>query len=290
MSDPTPPTAGHPYRAFVEALVTATRAGQDLPLGGLGPLPRRPSVDRAATVMVLAPHPDDECITGALPLRLLRRNGAQVVAVPVTLGSNRARRAGRLAELEGACGFLGFDLMLPPPEARSADPAAWRRAADALAVLIERAQPQLLLYPHATDWNRTHMGTHLLAVDALRLLPASFSCQVAETEYWSTMPAPNLMVESTAEETADLVAAISFYVGEVQRNPFHLRLPAWMQDNVRRGGEVVGGQGVTAPDFGFATLYGVRRLHEGKLEPAYSGGRHLPAEADPGAFFSSLAS
>src|SRR5687768_7252191 len=191
MSEKDPPAAGHPYGRFVADLVTAARAGQDLPLGGLAPLPRRPATPDAPTVMVLAPHPDDECITGALPLRLLRQAGARVVAVPVTLGSNRARRVGRLAELRGACAFLGFDLVLPPPEAqeritpeaRAADPAPWRGACEAMAAIIEAARPALLLYPHASDWNRTHMGTHLLALDALAMLPAGFSCQVAETEY-----------------------------------------------------------------------------------------------------------
>jgi N-acetylglucosamine malate deacetylase 1 len=292
MTDKDPPAAPNPYRAFVDGVVTATRSGQALPLGGLAPRPRPPRSPGvpAPTVMVLAPHPDDECITGALPLRLMRQAGAQVLAVPVTLGSNKGRRAGRLGELRGACAFLGFDVALPPPEAqeritpeaRAADPDQWRRATGALAAIIAAARPALLLYPHASDWNRTHMGTHLLALDALALLPAEFTCQVAETEYWATMPAPNLLVESSAEEVADLVAAVAFYAGEVQRNPFHLRLPAWMQDNVRRGGEVVGGQGGAAPAFEFATLYRTGRWQAGSFTAAPAP-QLLAAGADPAA-------
>ena len=48
------------------------------------------------------------------------------------------------------------------------------------------------------------------------------------------MPEPNLMVENTADEVAELIGALSHHRGELERNPFHLRLPAWMQDNVRR--------------------------------------------------------
>jgi hypothetical protein len=70
-------------------------------------------------------------------------------------------------------------------------------------------------------------------------------------------------------------------VGEVRRNPYHLLLPAWMQDNVRRGGELVGGQGQAAPDFVFATLYQLRRWREGKLQSFYSGGKHLAATVNP---------
>jgi hypothetical protein len=36
-----------------------------------------------------------------------------------------------------------------------------------------------------------------------------------------------------------------------------------MQDNVRRGGELVGGQGESAPDYSFATLYRLRHWKNG---------------------------
>ena len=49
-------------------------------------------------VLILAPHPDDECITGLLPLRLRRECGFEVWAAPVTLGSRRERRAARLRD------------------------------------------------------------------------------------------------------------------------------------------------------------------------------------------------
>jgi hypothetical protein len=89
------------------------------------------------------------------------------------------------------------------------------------------------------------------------------------------------MVESSPEDVGHLMAALSFHAGEVRRNPYHLRLPAWMMDNVRRGGEVVGGQGGAAPAFTYATLYRASRWREGRLQPAYESGRLLPASADP---------
>ena len=42
-----------------------------------------------------------------------------------------------------------------------------------------------------------------------------------------------------------------------------------MQDNVRRGGELVGGQGGAAPDFTFATLYRLRQWQDGALHFVY---------------------
>jgi hypothetical protein len=103
----------------------------------------------------------------------------------------------------------------------------------------------------------------------------SFSTTLVETEFWGQTQDPNLMVESSMQEVADLVAALSHHRGEVERNPFHLRLPAWMQDNVRRGAEVVGGQGGDAPDFDFATLYKLSRWDQSKQYLLWNKGKVL---------------
>lgn len=77
-------------------------------------------------------------------------------------------------------------------------------------------------------------------------MPGEFSCHTVETEFWSTTRNPNVMVQLDCEHVATLVAALACHAGEVQRNPYHLRLPATLMDNVRRGAEVVGGQGQAA--------------------------------------------
>jgi hypothetical protein len=83
-------------------------------------------------------------------------------------------------------------------------------------------------------------------------------------------------VESSVRDVTELVTALSFHAGEVRRSPYHLRLPAWMQDNVRRGSELIGGAGGTAADFNFATLYRVQRWRRGALRAAFAGGRRIP--------------
>jgi hypothetical protein len=91
------------------------------------------------------------------------------------------------------------------------------------------------------------------------------------------MDSPNLMIESSAGDLADLVAALSQHVGEVSRNPYHLRLPAWMMDNVRRGAELVGGQGGSAPQFTFATLYRLRGWKDGDFHDVLDKGQFIAA-------------
>ena len=269
------------------------QAGKQCPLGGLpaAPQPTLPANPPAA--LIFSPHPDDECIIGGLALRLYREAGMRVTNVAVTQGSNRARQAERFAELENACRYLGFGLLAAAPNGlekitvrtRQNDPAAWDEAVRVIAAMLTREQPRVIFFPHERDWNGTHVGTHFLVVDALKSLGPEFGCFTVETEFWGAMDTPNLLVESSATDVADLMAATSFHVGEVRRNPYHLRQPAWMQDNVRRGGELVGGQGGAAPDFNFATLYRLRRWRAGGWEKMFEGGSVLSCQSPPGELF-----
>lgn len=287
------PAGVNPYAHLVAEYARFFRSGKNYPLGGFAPLPRpTPSAD-APVALIFSPHPDDECIIGGLALRLMRESGWVVRNVAVTQGSNRGRQAARLVELRNACDFLGFGLIQTAPngleavtpKARSEDPAGWRTKVKGIAELLAREKPQAVFVPHEHDWNGTHIGVHFLVTDALATLPPDFSTVVVETEYWGQMTRPNLMVEVSENQLSDQVTALSFHVGEVQRNPFHLLLPAWMQDNVRRGSELVGGQGEAAPDFGFATLYRLRRWRDGKREDTFAGGRNLGAGETPAGLF-----
>ncbi len=226
-------------------------------------------------VLLFAPHPDDECIFGGLPLRLLRETNTAVINIAVTLGSRKDRQQPRWQELCSACACLDFGLVRTKETGleniqtttRETDPTNWKQAVDQITSVLQTYAPSVVFMPHAKDNNSTHIGTHWLVRDALAAMPTSFSCNVIETEFWGAMATPNLMVENTPQEVADLMLALACHVGEVARNPYHLRLPAWMIDNVRRGGELVGGQGGTAPSFPFSTLYAIKQQRDGVLQP-----------------------
>ena len=271
----------NPYSAFVRAYVQQVDSGRSLPHGGFPPC-RRPDLKaEAPKALFFAPHPDDECIVGALALRLLREAGVAVTDVAITLGSRKDRQLERLEELKGACDFLGFRLVQTAargldgikPDSRQAGIPAWTEAVGIIAGIIEKENPRIVFFPHQEDANGTHIGTSLLLHDALEKLGAKVDCLVFETEFWRPMQCPNLMVECSETDLADLIAAITFHRGEIARNPYHLTLPAWMQDNVRRGSEMVGGQGAESPDMHFAALYRVRRRRAGRFEEVFKGGK-----------------
>jgi LmbE family N-acetylglucosaminyl deacetylase len=284
----------NPYEKFIREFSRIVREGKDYPLGGF-PMPtkQKPAPD-APRALIFSPHPDDEVIIGALPLRLLRELGWNVINVAVTQGSNKARQTERWKELQVCCDYIGFGLVASVengleginPKARSDDPRAWSKSVECIARILSEQKPGAIFFPHDDDWNVTHIGTHHLVADALRGLGKGFSCHAVETEFWGAMDTPNLMVESSERDVIDLITALSFHVGEVKRNPYHVRMPAWLMDNVRRGSELVGGQGGAAPDFLFGTLYRLRRWGGEVFEPVLKRGRFISQIDDLRALFS----
>jgi LmbE family N-acetylglucosaminyl deacetylase len=281
----------NPYLEFVSSYAQLAVDGKSLPLGGIASLPStRPAADAPAAI-IFSPHPDDECIIGGLALRLMREAGMRIINVAVTQGSNKERQQPRWQELKSACNYLGFELEATAPnglekislETREKYPEPWASAVKVISASLARHQPRVIFVPHEADWNGTHIGTHFLVMDALQAVLEKFECLIAETEFWGQMVSPNLIVESSVGDVANMLAALSFHIGEVRRNPYHLRLPAWLQDNVRRGAELVGGQGGAAPDFTFATLYRLRRWRNGRLEEVFQGGKQISMAENPAA-------
>jgi LmbE family N-acetylglucosaminyl deacetylase len=284
----------NPYNQFVTDAARLVSEAKKFPLGGFPPAPRPTLSPDAPKALFFAPHPDDETIVGGLALRLLREAKMNVINVAVTLGSKKERQAERLMELQNACRYIGFGVETTGPnglecvtaKTRASDPQFWNGMVKVIAGILIKHQPRVILFPHEQDWNGTHIGVHHLVMDALRTMMPGFECFVVETEFWGAMDDPNLAVEISEADLADLITATTFHVGEVQRNPYHLSLPAWMMDNVRRGAELVGGQGGVAPDFRFAALYRLSKWSRGTLTRNFPSGKFLSKSQNPASLFS----
>ena len=283
----------NPYEEFVAAHSRLVREAKSLPLGGFESPLRKSLPPNAQKVLFFAPHPDDETILGGLALRLLREARMRVIDVAVTQGSRKERQAERFSELQKACDYIGFGLVATAPngmeginpKTRQQNTAHWAECINVITDILRSHQPRVIFFPHEHDWNSTHIGTHFLVMDALRQMPSNFSCFLVETEIWGQMAQPNLMVEISATELTDMITATTFHVGEVKRNPYHLLMPAWMMDNVRRGAELVGGQGGAAPDFTFAVLNRLRKWEKGRVVEVLAGGKIVPASMNVGELF-----
>lgn len=282
----------HRWLRFVQANMGAMNAGKAIRPGPSARPLEAPAVkagkDPALKVVVCSPHPDDEAVIGALPLRLRRECSARVTNCAITLGSNPDERARRLGELKAACAALGFDLTVAHPpwgfdhvnlDNRENHPSEWSTKVRVLSEILERESPDAVFAPHTEDFNTTHIGTHYLVMDALGDYLARTGrgpLPVFETEFWHQISHPNLMVGVSPWDEATMIMATAEHGGEVRRNPYHLRHPGRMIENVRRGAEVVGGQGGAAPDFPFAELYRLVFMAGRDWVVARPGGRVIP--------------
>ncbi len=280
------------YHQYISDFTKLVANGKTFPLGGFPSAPRPEIPANAPKALIFSPHPDDECVIGAFAIRLMREARMNVINVAVTQGNKADRKVPRFLELKEACNYLGFGLLQTAEtglerisaKTRADDPAHWAKCAEVIAQILMTNKPRVIFFPHEEDWNTTHIGTHFLLMDALKKTPPDFECFVVETEFWGPMTTPNLMVELSAKDLADMITALSFHVGEVKRNPYHLLVPAWMLDNVRRA-EIVGGQGSAAPDFTFATIYRLQKWSQGRLENVFTGGKFLSCKEKADSIF-----
>jgi len=256
--------------AYVESFATLLR--ETIPLADISQNIAAPrTVDRTRPLaLIVSPHPDDECLTGGLALRLQREAGFEVLNLAATLGSNLPRRSERWNELCHACTRLGFALLDPvfdgrppvTPARRQADPAGWARDVERLAALFDDYRPRIVFCPHERDGSSTHIGVHWLVRDALRHY--SSAVWLAQTEFWGTLEQPNMLVELDDYCVVTLIEALTCHRGEIARNPYHLRLMSWLADSVRRGGEAVFGAGTQPPTFTFGALYRLEHRAAGR--------------------------
>ena len=264
-----------PWLPVVQAFVQAYEQGERLTAAADGPAVPGPALPAASpptgpTLLLCSPHPDDESLTGTLPLRLRREHGARVVNLASTLGSNPARQAARREELLAACRVLGFTCQLlaaPAAFVLKAGPGGqvWQAVARTLADLINELAPDLVFFPHADDHHPAHCATNQLVAAALALASRRQAqpLRAVETEYWRPMARPNLLVGIAPGDVARLIAAVACHRGEIERNPYHLTLPARLLDSVRRGAEVVAANQAGRPPFLFGELYRLSLWHQG---------------------------
>src|SRR6478672_10175364 len=198
----------NPYQKFVSEFNRLVQEGKSFPLGGFAPAPVPRIAPNAPNALFFSPHPDDECISGGIALRLMREAGMNLFNVAVTQGSKKERQAERLAELQAACKYIGFELITTGPgglekvnpKTREQDPAHWATCVSIILNILRAQQPRVIMFPHDRDWNSTHIGTHFLVMDALQQMPPEFACFLAETEFWGQMTDPNLTVEISATD------------------------------------------------------------------------------------------
>src|SRR3974390_2418726 len=133
-----------PYHQLVSDYARLLKQGRSFPLGTFKPAPRPEIAANAPKALFFAPHPDDECIVGAMAVRLVRQARMNLINVAVTLGSKKERQQARLQELQNACKYIGFSLVTPGPnglekinpKSREQDPKHWAACVNVIKDII----------------------------------------------------------------------------------------------------------------------------------------------------------
>jgi LmbE family N-acetylglucosaminyl deacetylase len=206
-------------------------------------------------VLIISPHPDDEAIQSSLALRLQSENKCELINVCVTLGSKKNRQQSRSLELKKSCKELNIQNYVLTKD----------KQVHQLASLIIQYKPVAIICPHSHDSHPTHVKTNQLLQKTLKVLPKNYSTTIFWSEFWGAIAKPNLLIEISPKIVRKMMKALECHKGEIIRNPYHLRLPAWMMDNVRRGSEIVAGTGNTSAQFLFGTIYMAQNYKQNKL-------------------------
>jgi LmbE family N-acetylglucosaminyl deacetylase len=180
-------------------------------------LPQALPLDEARRVLVLAPHPDDECIgCGGLIARLVGL-GVVVRVVLVTDGSGAGglpAGADRLRQHEflAALGRLGVaeHKMLGFPDGGLRPDAG---LFDAVAREFDSFAPNWVLCPCSADAHRDHRCVAQAARRAARRCPAVQA--LLEYETWGLLPATHVLDIGTVMEAK--MAALSEHVTALQQ-------------------------------------------------------------------------
>ena len=110
----------------------------------------------------------------------------------------------------------------------------------------------VVILPHSNDGHSTHVRCSKLAREVLEVFARSEkrTVHLFESEFWQSMQNPNLLIPLSSEMVIQMGRALLCHVGEVERNPYHLTLPAWLMDQVRRGSEIKKGSAKKNAVFG----------------------------------------
>ncbi len=257
------------YVGFIAGYLELMKeAKRNVVLGGWTPIEWPPLPADAPVVMGITAHPDDWPLTvGPLALRL-RREGFRMVNVCVTLGRPQQYER-RLEELIQECQYFGAEMVVPNKtglrdEIKSNDPAKWSLAVASISRLLADYNPAIVVVHHDDDGHHDHVVVNRLAMEALapRL---DYRTVVVEGEYWKDMNRPNLQLEVSASDMAELLQGLSCHKGELERNRYDVFSLPHMHVNGRYA-EIVRGWGTEAAEFDFSVMYRVRLFRHGKLE------------------------
>lgn len=175
------------------------------------------------TVLVLAPHPDDESIGCGGALRQHVMDGDRVIVAFLSSGDRgiadvppAAAAARREQEAERAASVLGLSELhfFRFPDGGMAEVVA--DAADRVGGLVDSEQPDWIYLPHPGEAHDDHRVTGLIVASAV---PRDDEVVIRGYEIWTPIAEPHEMDDITAVMPTKL-EAIRCYESQLEQLPY----------------------------------------------------------------------
>ena len=200
-----------------------------------------------ATVLHVAPHPDDESIGAVATLLALRHAKHEVINLACSLGRLEPER--RRLELETACKRAEFELIVHPPPLHisSGDDlaAAQRALAATVGRLILERRVDVVVSPSPHDGHHGHEMVGRAARDAVSAAPP-LGPRLWMWGLWADLPHPTLYVGFDDERMARAIHVLEAHEGELERNDYRRVVRGRAEANRVLGSERVFGWGARA--------------------------------------------
>lgn len=235
------------YKTYVHQIVDSYLSAGGAPQS-VSKLSKPVGISSQPKILILAPHPDDECLMAGFALRAKEEWNAEVFVLPFSFGSDVSRRQARIQELKDSLHVLDFKLIDP-----RLNGATEKLSQPEFEAVMNQLVPDVVISPHLADHHPAHIET-------ARMVQAFLSANAKsivwlQTEYWQQNGFANEFLPLSTEHVIQIGEALQKHRGEISRNPYHLRLPAWYIDQARRAQELLTNfGGAVAPQFMFGQL------------------------------------
>jgi LmbE family N-acetylglucosaminyl deacetylase len=209
-----------------------------------------------ATVLHVAPHPDDEAIGAPATLLALREAGHRVINLACGLGEP-GQQERRREEAEESCARAGFELVLHDPPLHLGPTGerqpALRELAAAIEDLVRAHGVTLVVGPSPHDGHREHEVVGAAARDALESLGTD-APRLWLWGLWADLPWPTLYYGFGELRLEQVVHVLEAHDGELRRNDYRVLIRGRAAANRCLGSERVFGFGTAMRPEPYAEL------------------------------------
>jgi LmbE family N-acetylglucosaminyl deacetylase len=188
------------------------------------------------SLLVIAPHPDDEMISSGGLITKMKENNSEVFVLYMCIGKSRQYVTGstqentRIEEAKKASDFLGFNhkFQFIGDEFMRLDLLPQKQLIEAIEDIVQHVKPNIVVIPSQSSYDQDHRVIFTAAITALRPIPkeirhsVEFVLEAEEPHSWGigTPFKPNLYVVLNHAQVQKKLDGLACHATQVREDPF----------------------------------------------------------------------